>query len=145
MGGKCKWCGEEYEGAGVCPSSWGFLRRQAAASRGYKSYDLYCSEKCRAQAEAGQGGGKSESAHEEEYESDGGSSSSSSGSGGMGVVGNVIGGVVLILLLIIVIGVIFSKSEDANDPAVKMAKWEEHLEKRRAAFAEGLSGEGVEA
>ena len=63
----------------------------------------------------------------------------------MGVVGNVIGGVVLILLLIIVIGVIFSKSEDANDPAVKMAKWEEHLEKRRAAFAEGLSEEGVEA
>lgn len=145
MGGKCKWCGEEYEGAGVCPSSWGFFKRQAAASRGYKSYDLYCSEKCRAQAEAGQGGGKSESAHEEEYESDGGSSSSSSGSGGMGVVGNVIGGVVLILLLIIVIGVIFSKSEDANDPAVKMAKWEEHLEKRRAAFAEGLSEEGVEA
>ena len=82
---------------------------------------------------------------EEEYESDGGSSSSSSGSGGMGVVGNVIGGVVLILLLIIVIGVIFSKNEDANDPAVKMAKWEEHLEKRRAAFAEGLSEEGIEA
>ena len=59
--------------------------------------------------------------------------------------GNVIAGVVLILLLIIVIGVIFSKNEDANDPAVKMAKWEEHLEKRRAAFAEGLSEEGVEA
>ena len=38
-----------------------------------------------------------------------------------------------------------TKNEDANDPAVKMAKWEEHLEKRRAAFAEGLSEEGVEA
>lgn len=103
----------------------------------------YCSPKCRREAEGGQGGGKSESAHEEEYESGGGSSSS--GSGGTGVVGSIITVVVLILLLIIVLAAIFSKDEDASDPAVKMAKWEEHLEKRRAAFAEGLSEEGVEA
>ena len=143
---KCKWCGEPYTGKPVPPSSWGWIKTSGLSNPNSVLADqCYCSEKCRAEAEAGQGGGKSESAHEEEYESGGGSSSSSSGSGGMGVVGNVIGGVVLVLLLIIVIGVIFSKSEDANDPAVKMAKWEEHLEKRRAAFAEGLSEEGVEA
>ena len=44
-----------------------------------------------------------------------------------------------------ILGMLFCKDEDASDPAVKMAKWEEHLEKRRAAFAEGLSEEGVEA
>ena len=31
--------------------------------------------------------------------------------------------------------VIFGKNENANDPAVMMEKWEEHLEKRRAAGA----------
>ena len=145
----CKWCKEPYSGAPVCPSSWGIFKKEAVAHCSPGSGGLlskcYCSEKCRAEAEGDSGGGKSESAREEEYESEGGSTSSSSGSGGMGVVGNVIGGVVLILLLIVVIGIIFSKNEDANDPAVKMAKWEEHLEKRRAAFAEGLSEEGVEA
>lgn len=147
----CKWCREPYSGTPVCPSSWGWMKKEAVSHCSPGSGGLlskcYCSEKCRAEAEGGNGGGggESRSAREEEYESGGGSSSSGSGSGGMGVIGNVIGGVVLILLLIIVIGVIFSKSEDANDPAVKMAKWEEHLEKRRAAFAEGLSEEGVEA
>jgi len=106
----------------------------------------YCCTKCRNEAEASEADKEAkESAREEEYESGGGSSSSSSGSGfANSIMGNVIAGVVLILLLIIVIGVIFSKNEDANDPAVKMAKWEEHLEKRRAAFAEGLSEEGIE-
>ena len=141
MGGKCKFCRKEYEGAGVCPSSWGFLKRQAAASRGYASYDLYCSEKCRAEAEGGSGG-KSESAHEEEYESGGGSSSS--GELPSGCV-KIVGMILAFLVVCGILGMLFCKNEDANDPAVKMAKWEEHLEKRRAAFAEGLSEEGVEA
>lgn len=150
MGRKCKWCGKPYSGSPVCPSSWGWIKKNAVAGspNGALASQCYCSEKCRAEAEGGNGGGggESRSAREEEYESDSGSSSSSSGSGfANSIMGNVIAGVVLILLLIIVIGVIFSKNEDANDPAVKMAKWEEHLEKRRAAFAEGLSEEGVEA
>ena len=149
MGKVCKYCGMPYSGAPVCPSSWSWIRRNGIA---HSSPDAianrcYCSEECRDKAEgsAGRGGGKSESAREDEYESGGESSSSSSGGGfANSLMGNIIAGVVLILLLIIVIGVIFSKNEDANDPAVKMAKWEEHLEKRRAAFAEGLSEEGVE-
>lgn len=150
MGKTCKYCGLPYSGAPVCPSGWSWIKRNGIA---HSSPDAianrcYCSEECRDKAEGGNGGagGESRSAREEEYESGGGSSSSSSGSGfANSIMGNVIAGIVLILLLIVVIGVIFSKNEDANDPAVKMAKWEEHLEKRRAAFAEGLSEEGVEA
>ena len=117
----------------------------------------YCSAKCRDEAEERKEAKKEakaakkaakRAAEEEEFESGGGSDSSSSSSGGgfaNSLMGNVIAGVVLVLLLIIVIGIIFGKNEDANDPAVMMEKWEEHLEKRRAAFAEGLSEEGVEA
>ena len=101
----------------------------------------YCSEKCRAEAEGGSGG-KAESAHEEEYESGGGSSSSGElPSGSVKIVGMILA----FLVVCGILGMLFCKNEDANDPAVKMAKWEEHLEKRRAAFSEGLSEEGVEA
>lgn len=101
----------------------------------------YCSEKCRAEAEGGSGG-KAESAHEEEYESGGGSSSS--GELPSGCV-KIVGMILAFFVVCGILGMLFCKNEDANDPAVKMAKWEEHLEKRRAAFAEGLSEEGVEA
>ena len=102
----------------------------------------YCSEKCRAEAEAGQRGGGGDSSPSE---------SSSSGAepdlspGCSSVLGKIVTVVGVLMGLIIVLSVIFYKDENANDPAVKMAKWEEHLEKRRAAFAEGLSEEGVEA
>ncbi|MBQ6011481.1 MAG: hypothetical protein IJL17_23320 [Kiritimatiellae bacterium] len=140
QGGKCKRCGRRYKGLGVCPSSWGFFRRQGAAARGYESNDLYCSEKCRDEAEGGAGGGGGESS------SSGSSSSDSDLSPGCSsVLGKIITGVFVILGLIVVLAVIFGKNEDANDPAVKMEKWHEHLEKRRAAFAEGLPEEGVEA
>lgn len=145
MGKTCKWCREEYKGPPVCPSSWSWPRR-VAWSKGSPDAignSCYCSEKCRAEAEGGQGSGRG---GDEEYESEGESSSSSSGSGfANSFMGNVIAGAVLILLLIIVIGIIFGKNENPNDPAVKMEKWHEHLEKRRAAFAEGLPEEGVEA
>ena len=101
----------------------------------------YCSEKCRAEAEGGSGG-KAESAHEEEYESGGGSFSS--GELPSGCV-KIVGMILVFLVVCGILGMLFCKNEDTNDPAVKMAKWEEHLEKRRAAFAEGLSEEGVEA
>ena len=79
---------------------------------------------------------------EGEYESEGGSSSS--GELPSGCV-KIVGMVLAFLVVCGILGMLFCKNEDANDPAVKMAKWEEHLEKRRAAFAEGLSEEGVEA
>lgn len=83
-----------------------------------------------------------QAAHEEEYESGGGSSSS--GELPSGCV-KIVGMILAFLVVCGILGMLFCKNEDANDPAVKMAKWEEHLEKRRAAFAEGLSEEGVEA
>ena len=142
---KCKWCGEEYDGKPVPPSSWGAVKttimKNADITRD-NCQMFYCSEKCRAEAEAGQGGGKSESAHEEEYESGGGSSSL--GELPSGCV-KIVGMILAFLVVCGILGMLFCKNEDANDPAVKMAKWEEHLEKRRAAFAEGLSEEGVEA
>ena len=83
-----------------------------------------------------------QAAHEEEYESGGGSASS--GELPSGCV-KIVGMILAFLVVCGILGMLFCKNEDANDPAVKMAKWEEHLEKRRAAFAEGLSEEGVEA
>ena len=143
MGKVCKFCGRPYSGAPVCPSSWGFMKRNgiAHASPDAIANRCYCSEKCRAEAEGGSGG-KAESAHEEEYESGGGSSSS--GELPSGCV-KIVGMILAFLVVCGILGMLFCKNEDANDPAVKMAKWEEHLEKRRAAFAEGLSEEGVEA
>ena len=139
MGKICSFCGKPYSGRPVPPSSWGFLRRNALA-HGADPRGCYCSEKCRREAEGGGGGDDSSSS---------GSSSSESGSdlspGCSAVIGKIITVAGVLMGLIIVLGVIFYKNEDANDPAVKMAKWEEHLEKRRAAFAEGLPEEGVEA
>ena len=144
----CKRCREPYSGRPVCPSSWGWMKKEAVShcspgSGGLLS-ECYCSEKCRAEAEGGNGGGggESRSAREEEYESGGGSSSS--GELPSGCV-KIVGMVLAFLVVCGILGMLFCKNEDANDPAVKMAKWEEHLEKRRAAFAEGLSEEGVEA
>ena len=79
---------------------------------------------------------------EGEYESEGGSSSS--GELPSGCV-KIVGMILAFLVVCGILGMLFCKNEDPNDPAVKMAKWEEHLEKRRAAFAEGLPEEGVEA
>lgn len=79
---------------------------------------------------------------EEEHESGGGSSSSAELPSGCV---KIVGMILAFLVVCGILGMLFCKNEDANDPAVKMAKWEEHLEKRRAAFAEGLSEEGVEA
>lgn len=143
MGKVCKFCGRPYSGAPVCPSSWGGMKRYgiAHASPDAIANRCYCSEKCRAEAEGGSGG-KAESAHEEEYESGGGSSSS--GELPSGCV-KIVGMILAFFVVCGILGMLFCKNEDANDPAVKMAKWEEHLEKRRAAFAEGLSEEGVEA
>ena len=144
----CKRCREPYSGTPVCPSSWGWMKKEAVShcspgSGGLLS-ECYCSEKCRAEAEGGNGGGggESRSAREEEYESGGGSSSS--GELPSGCV-KIVGMILAFLVVCGILGMLFCKNEDANDPAVKMAKWEEHLEKRRAAFAEGLSEEGVEA
>ena len=144
----CKRGREPYSGRPVCPSSWGWMKKEAVShcspgSGGLLS-ECYCSEKCRAEAEGGNGGGggESRSAREEEYESGGGSSSS--GELPSGCV-KIVGMVLAFLVVCGILGMLFCKNEDANDPAVKMAKWEEHLEKRRAAFAEGLSEEGVEA
>ena len=146
MGRKCKWCGKPYSGSPVCPSSWGWIKKNAVAGspNGALASQCYCSEKCRAEAEGGNGGGggESRSAREEEYESGGGSSSS--GELPSGCV-KIVGMILAFLVVCGILGMLFCKNEDANDPAVKMAKWEEHLEKRRAAFAEGLSEEGVEA
>lgn len=128
--GPCRNCGRNIPDANHLVRGSGFMARNDPRI-------AYCSRKCRDEFEAREAGKK-----DEDYESGGGSSSSGSGSG---VLGNVIAGIVLVLLLIIVIGIIFGKNEDANDPVVIMEKWEEHLEKRRAAFAEGLPEEGVEA
>ena len=140
MSGKCKRCGEPYKGPGVYPSSWGWMKREAVSHSSRDRYDCYCSEKCRAEAEAGQGGGGG--GGRDESESGGGSSSS--GELPSGCV-KIVGMILAFLVVCGILGMLFCKNEDANDPAVKMAKWEEHLEKRRAAFAEGLSEEGVEA
>ena len=78
---------------------------------------------------------------EEEHESGGGSSSSAELPSGCV---KIVGMILAFLVVCGILGMLFCKNEDANDPAVKMAKWEEHLEKRRAAFAEGLPEEGVE-
>ena len=111
------------------PPSWYCKSCYAAAKREFKASKK--AEKAAKQA-----------AHEEEYESGGGSSSS--GELPSGCV-KIVGMILAFLVVCGILGALFYKSEDANDPAVKMAKWEEHLEKRRAAFAEGLSEEGVEA
>ncbi len=111
----------------------------------------YCCNKCRDEAEAREAAKKEakeakkaakQAAREEEYESGGGSSSSAELPSGCV---KIVGMILAFLVVCGILGMLFCKNEDANDPAVKMAKWEEHLEKRRAAFAEGLPEEGVEA
>ena len=141
MHGKCKWCGRSFDHGGVCPSSWGWIKRNGAASRGYASNDVYCSEKCRAEAEGGSG------------ESDDDDSSSSSAPsetslppGCSAVLGKLVTGVLILLGLIVVYALIFGpKPENVNDKEQMMKLWGEHLEKRCEAFAEGLSEESVEA
>ena len=149
MRGKCKWCGRHFNQGGVCPSSWGWVRRNGAAHRGYDSNDIYCSEKCRAEAEAG----SSESNNDDSSpSSDGGSFSTSSPSepmlspGCSAVLGKLVTGVLILLGLIVIYAMIFGpKEENVNDKEQMMELWGEHLEKRCAAFAEGLSEESVEA
>ena len=130
---KCDWCGKEYTWHGrPIFTAW---------------QQKYCCAKHREEAE-GSKAEKKAAREEEEYESGGGGSSDSEpiiSEGCSSVLGKIVIGVCALLGLMMVLIVIFGKNEDANDPAVKMAKWEEHLEKRRAAFAEGLSEEGVEA
>ena len=120
-----------------------YLRDQGMFSRG-SWYCKSCYEAAKREFKASKKAEKAakQAAHEEEYESDGGSSSS--GEIPSGCV-KIVGMILAFLVVCGILGALFYKSEDANDPAVKMAKWEEHLEKRRAAFAEGLSEEGVEA
>lgn len=143
MAKRCKFCGKPYTGVSVPPSSWGFLKCNAlghSSDEGGVVSKCYCSEKCRREAEAGQGGGGG--GGRDESESGGGSSSSAELPSGCV---KIVGMILAFLVVCCILGMLFCKNEDANDPAVKMAKWEEHLEKRRAAFAEGLSEEGVEA
>lgn len=145
MGKTCKWCNEPYRGAPVYPSDWGFLKREAYSHCTDDAIGnrCYCSEKCRAEAEGGQGGGGGGGSSSSESSSSGSDSDLSPGCSS--VLGKIITGVFVILGLIVVLAVIFGKNENPNDPAVKMEKWHEHLEKRRAAFAEGLPEEGIEA
>ena len=120
-----------------------YLRDQGMFSRG-SWYCKSCYEAAKREFKASKKAEKAakQATHEEEYESGGGSSSS--GELPSGCV-KIVGMVLAFLVVCGILGMLFCKNEDANDPAVKMAKWEEHLEKRRAAFAEGLSEEGVEA
>ena len=123
----------------------------------YAAGQGYCSRKCAAEADAKELAEREakkaakeakkaakQAAREEEYESGGGSSSSDSDELPSGC-GKIFLGVVIIFVVICLIGALFVKNENLNDPAVVMEKWHEHLEKRRAAFAEGLTEEGVEA
>lgn len=145
MGKRCKFCGQPYSGPPVFPSSWGWIRIEAHS---HSSDDLigsrfYCSEKCRAEAEGKNNGGRDESESASEPSSS--DSEPILSSGCSAVLCKILTVVGLLIGLIIVLGVIFGKNENANDPAVIMKKWHEHLEKRRAAFAEGMTEEGVEA
>ena len=128
------------------PSSWGWIKASGLSNPNSVLADqCYCSEKCRREAEAGQGGGGGGGGDSSPSESTSSDSEPILSPGCSAVLGKIVlvGGA--LMGLIIVISVIFFRPEDPTDPAVKMAKWEEHLEKRRAAFAEGLSEEGVEA
>ena len=141
MHGKCKWCGRHFSQGGVCPSSWGFLKRNAVSSRGYDSNDIYCSEKCRAEAEAG-----SDESNDDDSSSSSATSEPTLSPGCSAVLGKLVTGVLLLLGLVIVLAVIFGpEEENVNDKEQMMKLWGEHLEKRCAAFAEGLSEESVEA
>lgn len=141
----CDWCGKKYEHS----YQVGFVAKEPGLTG--KTYRC-CGAKCQAEAEASfrakkaakeaKKAAKQAAREEEEYESGGGSSSS--GELPSGCV-KIVGMILAFLVVCGILGMLFCKNEDANDPAVKMAKWEEHLEKRRAAFAEGLSEEGVEA
>lgn len=141
MSSRCAWCGKPFV-YGVCRSGWLYARSPA----------VYCSAKCRDEAEASEAAKKEAKAakkaakqaarEEEEHESGGGSSSSAELPSGCV---KIVGMILAFLVVCGILGMLFCKNEDANDPAVKMAKWEERLEKRRAAFAEGLPEEGVEA
>ena len=139
----CKNCGR--------PILGNVVKAKTGSWFSYQEYSC-CGEKCRAELEANFAAKKEakeakkaakQAAREEgEYESEGVSSSSAElPSGCVKIVGMILAFFVVCGIL----GMLFCKDEDTNDPAVKMAKWEEHLEKRRAAFAEGLSEEGVEA
>ena len=149
MSHTCKFCGKRYSGSGAFPSDWGWVKKttwsKISVEAGTETPQLmaYCSEKCRREAEGGQGGGGGGGNSSSESSSSGSDSDLSPGCSS--VLGKIITGVFVILGLIVVLAVIFGKNENPNDPAVKMEKWHEHLEKRRAAFAEGLPEEGVEA
>lgn len=89
---------------------------------------------------------------EREAEEDDGSYSTSSPSepmlspGCSAVLGKLVTGVLILLGLIVIYAMIFGpKEENVNDKEQMMELWGEHLEKRCAAFAEGLSEESVEA
>ena len=139
----CKNCGR--------PILGNVVKAKTGSWFSYQEYSC-CGEKCRAELEANfaakkeakeaKKAAKQAAREEEAYESEGGSSSS--GELPSGCV-KIVGMILAFLVVCGILGALFYKNEDANDPAVKMAKWEEHLEKRRAAFAEGLSEEGVEA
>lgn len=147
--GNCKWCGKYFEHGGVCPSDWGFIKRNGVAHSCSHRNDIYCSEKCRAEAEAGSAKSNDEDSSKS---SDGGSSSSSASSepmlppGCSAVLGKLVTGVLILLGIIVVYALIFGpEPENINDKEQMMKLWGEHLEKRCDAFAEGLSEESVEA
>lgn len=78
---RCKWCNEPYRGAPVYPSDWGFFKREAYShcSDDAIGNRCYCSEKCRAEAEATT---VREKEVRDETEDDYSSTSSSSSEGG---------------------------------------------------------------
>ena len=139
----CKNCGR--------PILGNVVKAKTGSWFSYQEYSC-CGEKCRAELEANfaakkeakeaKKAAKQAAREEEEYESGGGSSSSAELPSGCV---KIVGMILAFLVVCGILGMLFCKNEDPNDPAVKMAKWEEHLEKRRAAFAEGLPEEGVEA
>ena len=142
--GTCWFCGKETGGVGnFCNTTCSQKYRDAEAKkRREEEAHRMAMEREKREAKAAKKAAKQAACEEEEYESGGGSSSSAElPSGCLKIVGMVLA----FLVVCGILGMLFCKNEDPNDPAVKMAKWEEHLEKRRAAFAEGLPEEGVEA
>lgn len=142
--GTCWFCGKETGGVGnFCNTTCSQKYRDAEAKkRREEEAHRMAIEREKREAKAAKKAAKQAACEEEEYESGGGSSSSAElPSGCLKIVGMVLA----FLVVCGILGMLFCKNEDPNDPAVKMAKWEEHLEKRRAAFAEGLPEEGVEA
>lgn len=124
----------------------------SSGSDGVYRGDWYCKscqssviQELKAAKKAAKAAKKAERDSDEDYEASSSESGPTLPSGCSAVLGKLVTGILLLGLIVIYAMIFGPKEENVNDKEQMMELWGEHLEKRCAAFAEGLSEESVEA